>query len=339
MPTAQTVMLAIHCKRTENVELKAPILQYIRDAYSDRDAADASDDLSAVQTLRNELVLAQSGSQGMLKDSLAKYFRALTAIEARFPISSEHGHVRLSFSWADAFRPTKKAAQSNVHYEKAAVLFNVGAVLSQQALQVERGTGEGITQACRLFQEAAGAFSLLRETEAAKCDASPKSVDLSAECCAMLERLMLAQAQECVLHKAALDRKSPGTQARLAKQAAGMYGEVAALFAAPALAAHFERSWAVREEEEGRGARRETATTGKTKNTKPPLPPSNPPPATPPNTTVPRANEGVFARSRSPLPARAPTPRRRKDPSGDFCPPRSARAHASYKTPRARGFF
>lgn len=247
MPSAQTVMLAIHCKRTENVELKAPILQYIREAYSDRDADDAADDLAAVQTLRNELVLAQSGSQGMHRDSLAKYFRALTAIEARFPISAERGHVRLSFPWADAFRPSKKTAQTNVHFEKAAVLFNFGAVLSQQALQVERGTGEGITQACRLFQEAAGAFSLLRETEAAKIDAGSggRPVDLSPECCSMLERLALAQAQECVFHKAALDRKSPGTQARLAKQAAAMYGEVAALFAAPALASHFERSWAV----------------------------------------------------------------------------------------------
>lgn len=245
MPSAQTVMLAIHCKRTENVELKAPLLQYVREAYSDRDADDCADDLAAVQTLRNELVLAQSGSQGMHRDSLAKYFRALTAIEARFPISAERGHAKLSFPWADAFRPAKRAAQRNVHFEKAAVLFNVGAVLSQQALQVERGTGEGITQACRLFQEAAGAFALLRDTEAAKADASGRPVDLSPECCSMLERLMLAQAQECVFHKAALDRKSPGTQARLAKQAASMYAEVAALFAAPALASHFERSWAV----------------------------------------------------------------------------------------------
>lgn len=153
--------------------------------------------------------------------------------------------MRLSFPWSDAFRPSKKASQCNVHFEKAAVLFNIGAALSQQALQVERGTGDGITQACRLFQEAAGAFSLLRETEAARADASPRTADLSPECCSMLERLMLAQAQECVFHKASLDRKSPGTQARLAKQAAAMYAEVAALFAAPALAAHFERSWAV----------------------------------------------------------------------------------------------
>jgi programmed cell death 6-interacting protein len=39
-----------------------------------------------------------------------------------------------------------------VHLEKAALLFNVAAVMSQQALQVERGVGEGATQACKLFQ-------------------------------------------------------------------------------------------------------------------------------------------------------------------------------------------
>jgi hypothetical protein len=32
------------------------------------------------------------------------------------------------------------------------VLFNVAAVMSQQALQVERGTPEGATQACKIFQ-------------------------------------------------------------------------------------------------------------------------------------------------------------------------------------------
>ena len=44
-------------------------------------------------------------------------------------------------------------------------------------------------------------------------------------------------------HKAVLDKKSPASLARLAKQAANMYGEVSAIFNQPALASHFERSW------------------------------------------------------------------------------------------------
>jgi hypothetical protein len=76
----------------------------------------------------------------------------MTAVETRFPVSNEKGNVKLSFPWTDAFRPSKKTSQANVHFEKASVLFNVAAVMSQQALQVERGTAEGATQACKIFQ-------------------------------------------------------------------------------------------------------------------------------------------------------------------------------------------
>lgn len=70
----------------------------------------------------------------------------MTAIETRFPISQERGHVKLSFPWYDAFRPSKKSSQANIHFEKAAVLFNIASVTSQQALQVERGTSDGCKQ-------------------------------------------------------------------------------------------------------------------------------------------------------------------------------------------------
>lgn len=65
---------------------------------------------------------------------------------------------------------------------------------SQQALNVERGSPDGVTQACKLFQEAAGTFAYLKDAEANKVDA-PVPADLSGECCALMERLMLAQAQ------------------------------------------------------------------------------------------------------------------------------------------------
>lgn len=82
----------------------------------------------------------------------SRYYKSMTAVETRFPISNEKDNVRISFPWTDAFRPSKKTSQYNVHFEKAAVLFNVAAVMSQQALQVERGTAEGATQACKIFQ-------------------------------------------------------------------------------------------------------------------------------------------------------------------------------------------
>lgn len=40
-----------------------------------------------------------------------------------------------------------------------------------------------------------------------------------------------------------MDKKSPGVMARIAKQAANMYGECSSIFQQPVLQQHFERSW------------------------------------------------------------------------------------------------
>eukprot|EP00878_Enallax_costatus_P005711 GHUV01005989.1.p1 GENE.GHUV01005989.1~~GHUV01005989.1.p1 ORF type:complete len:726 (+),score=266.47 GHUV01005989.1:1137-3314(+) len=92
------------------------------------------------------------------------------------------------------------------------------------------------------MQESAGMFAHLKETEASKID-NPRPVDLSPECLSMMEKLMLAQAQECVYHKAVMDKKTAGVLARLAKQASNLYGEASAMFNGAVLVQHFERSW------------------------------------------------------------------------------------------------
>ncbi len=81
-----------------------------------------------------------------------RYYRILTSIENRFPISKDKGHAQVAFAWQDAFRPKTRVMQNNIHFEKAAVLFNLGAVLNQTALQCDRTTPEGLQQACKLFQ-------------------------------------------------------------------------------------------------------------------------------------------------------------------------------------------
>ncbi|KAJ9513660.1 hypothetical protein QJQ45_015416, partial [Haematococcus lacustris] len=185
--------LATHCKKTDNVDLKGPLASYVKATYTHSDAEDAADDLLSIQQLRNEIVLAHSnaGTPG-LRDSLAKYYRSLTAIETRFPISKEKGHAAVAFTWYEAFRPAKKATQTNIHFEKAGVLFNYGAVIGQAALNCDRTSPEGLVQATKLFQEAAGVFVLLREGPASKTD-TPRPADLTPECIMVMEKLMLAQ--------------------------------------------------------------------------------------------------------------------------------------------------
>ena len=64
-------------------------------------------------------------------------------------------------------------------------------------------------------QEAAGVFGYLRDGPALKVE-PPRPTDLTPECCHMLERLCLAQAQEAAFDKARADGKGPVTLGRCA---------------------------------------------------------------------------------------------------------------------------
>lgn len=72
MPSAQHVLLAIIVKRTDNVNLKDPVLAYVKATYGDRDAEDAQDDLEAIQRMRDDIVVAQNGAQAAQRVSLTK---------------------------------------------------------------------------------------------------------------------------------------------------------------------------------------------------------------------------------------------------------------------------
>lgn len=73
MPTAFSILLACHCKKTDSVDLKAPLHSYIKNTYSDREAQEADDDLVTIQQLRTEISLASTNAtQPGMRDNLAK---------------------------------------------------------------------------------------------------------------------------------------------------------------------------------------------------------------------------------------------------------------------------
>lgn len=237
------VMLAVHEKKTNSVDLYRPLRQYIVQHYSEREAVDNEEDLQIVQQMRNEVEKA-SDSLEARRDLLQRYFRALCVMESRFPISNEREHVNtLYFTWFDAFKHGKKATQQNIHFEKAAIIFNLGAVQSQIALGADRSTPNGIKQACNCFQAAAGAFAFLRDNISMKASGSASTMDISVESAGMLERLMLAQAQECFFEKAIADQKPSSLCGKIARQVGLYYEEAHAALILPPLNQHFDRSW------------------------------------------------------------------------------------------------
>jgi programmed cell death 6-interacting protein len=93
----------------------------------------------------------------------------------------------------------------------------------------------------------AGIFKYLREEVVLKTE-TPRSVDVSGECTALLEHLMLAQAQEmffellCV-KKAESSAIKWGTLAQAAMSAAEQYTATADAYMKPVLVKHIQREW------------------------------------------------------------------------------------------------
>ncbi|KAM1846818.1 hypothetical protein ACFX15_010638 [Malus domestica] len=243
--TATNVMLAIFEKKTTQIDLYRPLRNYIAFNYSEREAQNLEDDLQTVKQLRSDVERQPDPSLTTRRDLLQNYFKALCLVETRFPISPDKDHINtVTFVWHDAFKNKQKASQQNIHLEKAAVLFNLGAVYSQIGLSYDRATVDGRRQASHAFIAAAGAFAFLRDNAATKASiGSSTTVDLSVECAGMLERLMLAQAQECVFENTIAKGSTPGVCAKISRQVGLYYEEALATCNALPLNQHFDRGW------------------------------------------------------------------------------------------------
>ncbi|KAG7597101.1 ALIX V-shaped domain [Arabidopsis suecica] len=236
------LMLAIHEKKTNSVDLYRPLRNYVTFTYSEREAQLIDDDLETLKQLRSDLERVPDPSPSARRDLLISYYKVLCLVETRFPISPDKDHVNaVSFLWYDAFKQKHKATQQNIHLEKAAVLFNLGATYSQIGLGHDRTTVDGRRQASHAFIAAAGAFAYLKENESTKAQSA--TVDVSVECVGMLERLMLAQAQECVFENTIAKGSTPGVCAKIARQVGIYYEEALAALITSPLKDHFDKGW------------------------------------------------------------------------------------------------
>lgn len=65
------IMLAVHCKKTDALDIKTPIADYVAMTYGDSQAADAGDDLDGIQSQRDQIV-GMGGTLTSLRDLMAK---------------------------------------------------------------------------------------------------------------------------------------------------------------------------------------------------------------------------------------------------------------------------
>ena len=176
-------------------------------------------DLKALERLRAMALQARAATEASVA-TLLQYYAQVERLQGVFPIHPDG--VRVAFIWHDAFRPTKKASEIDLVFEKSAVLFNVGAVRSCMAASADRTAPEGMKLACQQFQLAAGVFKHLREKVTPQLKCALQS-EMTPEGLQMVENIMLAQAQACFYEKAVVDRAKSASMkasviARLASQ-------------------------------------------------------------------------------------------------------------------------
>ena len=167
------------------------------------------------------------------RNILYKYFAQLELLEVHFPLNDSG--VRVAFTWLDAFS-RKSVTQHSIVFEKACVIFCLGAVLSQIADNQNRLEADGLKVAYQSLQCAAGMFTHIHDNFL-----HAPSDDVSKNCVQTLSSLMLAQAQEvrdfchsrliaansvfrqCFWEKAVMDRLKPSMVAKLASSVCRLY--------------------------------------------------------------------------------------------------------------------
>ncbi|CAI5437670.1 unnamed protein product [Caenorhabditis angaria] len=141
---------------------------------------------------------------------MKRYFGQLCMIQKRFPMSAGQ-ELETPFAWFDSLsdnrHPNNEITHGDIEFEKASVMFNIGAAHAQIAANADRETQDSIKNAFMHCQYAAYAFEQLKNERYE--DIFYPSVDLDPQVVLFLEKLMLAQAQECLVQKSLLDNRSP----------------------------------------------------------------------------------------------------------------------------------
>ncbi|KAF2877381.1 BRO1-like domain-containing protein [Massariosphaeria phaeospora] len=231
--SAQVPMISAPLKQTNEIDWVAPLKDYIRATYGD-DPERYSEECSTLNRLRQDMRGAGRDSAAG-RDLLYRYYGQLELLDLRFPV--DENHIKIQFTWFDAFT-SKPTSQYSLAYEKASIIFNISAVLSNHAANQNRHEDAGLKTSYHSFQASAGMFTYINENFL-----HAPSSDLSRETVKTLIAIMLAQAQEVFLEKQIADGKKVGLLAKLASQAAFLYTQSTEGVQENVTKAIFEKVW------------------------------------------------------------------------------------------------
>ncbi|XP_066142367.1 rhophilin-1 isoform X3 [Euwallacea fornicatus] len=183
-------MIPLGLKETKEIDFREPFKDFILEHYSE-DANKYEDAIADFMDTRQAMRTPLRDSTGI--GLLFRYYNQLYYVERRFfPPDRSLG---IYFEWFDSLTGVP-SCQRTVAFEKACVLFNMGAIYTQIGAKQDRSTAKGLDSAVDNFLRAAGTFRYIHENFT-----NAPSMDLGPEILEMLVQLMLAQARECLLEK------------------------------------------------------------------------------------------------------------------------------------------
>lgn len=212
-------ILFLPFRKSHSVNLTEAIKQYISSKY-DQHPDMFKADLETIEKLRSTAIHAQEPHPSNIP-KLQQYAAQLVWLSGKFPVD-----IGVEFPWYPAlgYNTGRPVSRNNLRYELANIMFNLAAMYSQLAMSSNRSTPDGLKVAANNFCLAAGTISHLRNTVLPELRTEPpEDMDLMTLDC--LEKLMLAQGQECFWQKAVKDGLKDATIAKLAARVSDLYNE------------------------------------------------------------------------------------------------------------------
>lgn len=139
-----------------------------------------------------------SGADRVGLQLYGKYYQQTVKITNRFVVV-DVPEGQPGFKWSDSYDSSFQMEQNTLAFEKANVLFNAAAILSQQAAALPTATAEDLNGVFGAFQASASILHYVKEHFL-----HPPLHDISKPSLEFLAQLMQAQAQEAAAKKAVL---------------------------------------------------------------------------------------------------------------------------------------
>ncbi|EJD74895.1 apoptosis-linked 2-interacting protein X 1 [Loa loa] len=240
--------LAVPLKHTNEVDLVKPLMSYVENIYqsSSELSSEIREAMQELNKMRNKACNQPLDKHQSALDVLTRYYDQLVAIENKIPITATQNPI--NFKWKDAFDKGSlffgraSLTLSDGAFERAAVLFNCGALMSAIAASQPMRTDEELKTAAKFFQQSAGIFAHLKDTILGIVQQEP-TPDLMPDTLSVLSAIMLAQAQEAIYIKAEKDKMKPLALIKLAAQCAENYHEAQKQLQKDVVRGLFDKEW------------------------------------------------------------------------------------------------